>query len=87
MKKQLFALVAVLGLVAFASAGANTTGNVEPRSNVVHWATVVFCESYEDGRMIETVCVEGHTGFVVQEIVDVTLSALPGSPATTFIAR
>jgi hypothetical protein len=80
-------LVAVLGLVGFASAGANTTGNVEPRSNVVHWATVVFCESDEDGRMIETVCMGGHTGFVVHEIVDVTLSALPGSPATTFIAR
>lgn len=87
MKKQLFALVAVLGLVGFASAGANTARSVEPRSNVVHWATVVFCESYEDGRMIEMLCVEGHTGFVVQEIVDVTLSALPGSPATTFIAR
>ena len=87
MKKQLCALVAVLGLVGFASAGANATGNVEPRSNVIHWATVVFCESYEDGRMVETLCVEGHTGFVVQEVVDVTLSALPGSPATTFIAR
>lgn len=87
MKKQLCALAAVLGLGAFASAGVNTTGNVEPRANVIHWATVVFCESYEDGRLVETVCVEGHTGFVVHEIVDATLSALPGSPATTFIAR
>lgn len=87
MKKQLCALVAVLGLGGFASAGANTTGNIEPRSNVIHLATVVFCESYDDGRRVDHVCVDGHTGFVVREIVDVTLSAFPGSPATTFVAQ
>ena len=87
MKKQLMALVAVLGLGGFASAGANATGNVETRSNVVQWATVVFCETYEDGRMVDQVCVGGHTGFVVRKWVDVTLSAVPGSPATTFVAR
>ena len=87
MKKQLLALVAVLALAGFAGAGADATGNVEPRSNVVHWATVVFCESYEDGRMVDEVCVGGHTGFVVREVVDMTLSALPGSPATTFLVQ
>lgn len=87
MKKQLCALVAVLGLGGFASAGGNTIGNVEPRSNVIHWATVVFCEGYEDGRAVDQVCVEGHTGFVVRKIVDVTLSAIPGSPATTFVVQ
>ncbi|MCY3840079.1 MAG: hypothetical protein OXH09_15750 [Gammaproteobacteria bacterium] len=87
MKKQLLALVAVLALGGFAGAGADATGNVEPRSNVVHWATVVFCESYEDGRMVDEVCVGGHTGFVVREFVDVTLSALPGSRATTFLVQ
>ena len=74
MKKQLLALVAVLGLCGFASVGAAASGNVELRSNVVHWATVVFC-------------VGGHTGFVVWEVVDATLSAVPGSPATTFLAK
>lgn len=87
MKKQLCALVAVLGLGGFASAGANTTGSIEPRSNVIHWATVVFCESYEDGRKVDQVCVGGHTGFVVRKIVDVTLSAFPASPGTTFVAH
>ena len=87
MKKQLLALVAVLGLGGFASAGVDATGNVEPQSNVIHWATVVFCESYEDGRMVDEICVGGHTGFVVREMVDVTLSALPGSPSTTFLAQ
>lgn len=84
MKKQLGALAAVLGLGAFASAGVDATGNVETRSNVIHWATVVFCESDDDQR-VDEVCVGGHTGFVVREIVDVTLSAVPG--ATTFIAQ
>ena len=87
MKKQLWALVAVLGLCGFATAGATASGNVESQSNVVHWATVVFCETEVDGRVINEVCVGGHTGFVVREIVDVTLSALPGSPATTFLVQ
>lgn len=87
MKKQLLALVAVLGLGGFASAGADATGNVDPQANVIHWATVVFCESEVDGRVVEEVCVGGHTGFVVWEMVDATLSAVPGSPATTFLAR
>ena len=87
MKKQLLAWVAVLGLGGFAGVGAGAAGNVESRSHVVHWATVVFCEGDEDGRVVGEVCVEGHTGFVVRKMVDVTLSALPGSPATTFLAR
>lgn len=87
MKKQLWALVAVLGFGGFAGVGANATGDVELQSNVIHWATVVFCQSDEDGRMIDEVCVEGHTGFVVRRWVDVTLSAVPGSPATTFLAQ
>ena len=88
MKKQLWALAAVLALCGFASAGATATGNVEPRSNVIHWATVVFCESEVDGRVVDEVCVEGHTGFQVLEIVDVTLGAVPGaSQAVTFLAQ
>ena len=89
MKKQLWALTAVLALCGFASAGAPATGNVESRSNMVHWATVVFCEGVEDGRFVDTVCVGGHTGFVVWEVIDATLSIVPGSgsPGTTFLAR
>jgi len=87
MKKQLLALMAVLGLAGFASAGAGATGNVNPQANVIHWATVVFCQSEVDGRVIDEVCVGGHTGFVVWEVVDATLSAVPGAPATTFLAQ
>lgn len=87
MKKQLLALVAVMGLGGFAGAAANATGNVELQTNVIHWATVVFCESEVDGRRIDEVCVGGHTGFVVREVVDATLSAVPGSPATTFLVQ
>lgn len=87
MKKQLLAMVAVLGLCGFASVGAGATGIVDPRADVIHWATVVFCESEVDGRVIDEVCVGGHTGFVVWEVVDVTLSAVPGSPATTFLVQ
>ena len=87
MKKQLWALVAVLALGGFASAGAAATGSVDTRSNVIHWATVVFCENEVDGRVIDEVCVGGHTGFVVWEVLDVTLSVVPGSPATTFLVQ
>ena len=87
MKKQLCALVAVLGLGGFAGAGANATGILEARSNVIHWATVVFCETETDGQVVDEVCVGGHTGFVVQEFVDVTLSAVPGLQTVTFLAQ
>lgn len=87
MKKQLLAMAAVLGLCGFASVGATASGSVELRSNVIHWATVVFCETEVDGRVVDEVCVGGHTGFVVWEVVDVTLSAVPGSPARTFLAQ
>ena len=87
MKKQLWALAVVLGLCGFASAGATATGDVEPLSNVVHWATVVFCESEVDGQVIDEVCVGGHTGFVVWEVLDVTLGVVPGSPGTTFLVQ
>ena len=86
MKRQLLALVAVLGLGGFASAGGHATGNIEPRSEVIHWATVVFCQSYVDGRLVDEVCGGGHTGFVVREWVDVTLGAVPGA-AVTFLGQ
>ena len=87
MKKQLLAFVAVLSLCGFASVGISATENVEPRSNVVHWATVVFCSNDADGQVINEVCVGGHTGFVVWKMVDLTLSIVPGSPAMTYLAR
>ncbi|MDE0658486.1 MAG: hypothetical protein F4029_12715 [Gammaproteobacteria bacterium] len=84
MKKQCYALAFVLGLAGFA-ASANVAVGVVPQSKVVHWATVVFCD--DDGDRIDEICVEGHTGFVVREFVDVTLSALPGTPPTRFLAQ
>lgn len=87
MKKQLLALVAVLGLAGFASVGAGATGNIHAQSNVIHWATVVFCDNDGDAQTPDEVCVGGHTGFEVWEFVDVTLSAVPGSTATRFLVR
>ncbi len=83
MKKQCYALAVALGLGGFA-ASANVAVGV-PQSEVIHWATVVLCDF--DGDRVHEICVEGHTGFVVREFVDVTLSALPGSPPTRFLAR
>lgn len=85
MNKQWWALAAVLVLGGFATASDNVAVGVAPQSNVVHWATVVFCEDTD--RNVREVCIEGHTGFLVQSLVDVTLSAFPGSPATRFLAR
>ena len=85
MKKQLLALAAVFGLAGFATAGAGPSVGIAPQSSVVHWATVVFCERYEDGRLVQEVCVGGHTGYVVREWIDVTLGAVPG--ATAFLSH
>ncbi|MCE2459981.1 MAG: hypothetical protein J4F38_04290 [Pseudomonadales bacterium] len=85
MRKQWWALAVVLGLGGFATASANVAVGTVPQSNVMHWATMVFCE--DGDRDVDEVCIEGHTGFLVREFVDVTLSALPGSTATRFLAR
>lgn len=85
MRKQLWALAAVFGLGAFATASAGASVGIEPQSNVMHWATVVFCEGYENGQSVQNVCVGGHTGRVVYEMIDTTLSAFPGS--ITFVSR
>ena len=79
MKKQIWALVAVLALGGFASASAGVSVASTPQTNVVHWATVVFCERYEDGRSVSDVCVGGHTGYTVVEWIDTSLSAIPGA--------
>ena len=62
MKKQLLAMAAVLGLAGFATVNATATTAFEPQSRVFEWATVVFCEAYEDGRLVEYVCQGGHNG-------------------------
>ena len=77
MKKQICALAAAIALGAFGSASAGVSLPSTLESNVVHWATVVFCEGYEDGQTVNEVCVGGHTGFVVREVLDVSLTAFP----------
>ncbi len=87
MKKQLLALGTVLALAGFATASAGVSDGVDPRSRVIHMATAVLCEGYEDGLRVREVCVEGHTGYVVQEFVDATLSAFPHSQGMRFLSR
>ncbi|MDE0422893.1 MAG: hypothetical protein OXK76_18660 [Gammaproteobacteria bacterium] len=82
MKKQIWALVAVLVLGGFASASAGVSTASMPQTNVVHWATVVFCERYEDGRSVNDVCVGGHTGHIVRDWLDISLSAFPTRSGT-----
>ena len=86
MKKQLWALAAVLALGGFASTSAGAFAAPTPQSNVVHWATVVFCEGYEDGQSVSEVCVGGHTGRIVYRWLDISLSAFP-TPSGTFLSR
>ena len=87
MKKGPWALATVLALGGFATASANMSVGLEPRSKLMHWATVVFCDQDDDGRTDQhEICVEGHTGGVAGGLVEQTLNAVPGiSVATTFV--
>lgn len=65
MKKQFLALASVVGLAAFVFANEGQPGQldapgyVDGRSDVAKLATAVFCEEYQDGRLVEFVCVGG----------------------------
>ena len=85
MNKQLGALAVVLGLGGFGAANANVAVAEVPQFHVMHWATAVLCDS--DGDRVAEVCADGHTGYVVNELVDVTLSAFPHNPGVVFLAR
>ena len=86
MKKQIWALAAVLALGGFASANAGMSVASTPQTHVVHWATVVFCDGNEDGQAVSNVCVGGHTGYIVREWLDISLSAFP-TPTGTFLSH
>ena len=87
MKRRTWALAAALALGGFATASGSVSASLEPRSNLVFWATVVFCDQDGDGRTEQhEVCVGGHTGGIAGELVEGALNTVPGaSPATTFM--
>ena len=83
MKKQFLALASVVGLAAFVFANEGQPGQldapgyVDGQSDVAKLATAVFCEEYQDGRLVEFVCVGGFADQFANVIVPVILPNEP----------
>ncbi|MCE2423615.1 MAG: hypothetical protein J4F45_00675 [Pseudomonadales bacterium] len=76
MRKQYLALAAVLGMGMFALANPEA-GAPASQANVVEVTTVMFCEEYQDGRMVEFVCQGGFTD-AINDILEPLWIPLPG---------
>lgn len=77
MKKQHLALAAALGMGVFALANGEVAAPPS-QAEVVEVATVLFCEEYQDGRLVKFVCRGGFTD-AIKGILEPLVPPLPGA--------